>query len=116
METKFHLVAVGQHFEWDGKRYVKSTPLLATQVPEGGQKFMPRAALVKVVGSEGAPAPTVEKPAMLDSTTVRGAIERYHQRCVKLCEACAQQPGDDIAQLHSELAQNYRELLAELKL
>lgn len=115
METKFHLVTVGQHFEWDGKRYVKSTPLIATQVPEGGQKFMPRAALVKVIGSEGEPAPITEKATTLDSTAVRSAIESYHQRCMKICEANAQ-PGEVIAQLHTELEQIYRELLAELKL
>lgn len=116
METKFHLLAVGQHFEWEGKSYVKTTPLIASQVPEGGQKFMPRAALVKTVGAEAASAPIAETPALLDSTAVRNAIARYHQRCIQVSTASARQQGDVIAQLQGELEQLYRELLVELKL
>lgn len=116
METKFHLLAVGQHFEWEGKSYVKTTPLIASQVPEGGQKFMPRAALVKTVGAEAAAAPDIETPAQLDSTAVRSAIARYHQRCLQISTASASQQGDVIARLQGELEQLYRELLVELKL
>lgn len=108
METKFHLLTVGQHFEWEGKRYVKTTPLLATQVPEGGQKFMPRAALVKVVGADAVPASVSAAPAQLDTIAVRTALERHHQRCMALSAANGQ--------LQEELAQLYRELLTELKL
>jgi hypothetical protein len=108
METKFHLLAVGQHFEWEGKSYVKTTPLIASQVPDGGQKFMPRAALVTVAGAEAAPAPITETPATLDSATVRSAIARCHQRCMQASAASAQQQG--------ELEQIYRDLLVELKL
>lgn len=116
METKFHLLAVGQHFEWEGKNYVKTTPLIASQVPEGGQKFMPRAALVKTVGASAAAAPVTKTPAQLDSTAVRNAIARHHQRCIQMITASVQPQGDVIAQLQSELEQNYRELLVELKL
>lgn len=115
METKFQLLAIGQHFEWEGKSYVKSTPLLATQVPEGGQKFMPRAAMVKVVGT-GAPAePLQETPVTLDIAAVRSAVAHYHQR-VQNSVATAQQRGKVPVQLQAELEQLYRELLAELKL
>lgn len=112
MESKFHLLGVGQHFEWEGKRYVKSTPLLATQVPEGGQKFMPRAALVRLVGEEIS-APRADTPATLDSATVREAIERYHQRCLKLSVELQQ---GDAGATQDMLEQFYRELLAELQL
>lgn len=116
METKFHLLAVGQHFEWEGKSYVKTTPLIASQIPEGGQKFMPRAALVRVVSPEGAPAPVIETPTTLDGPAVRQAINRYHQRCVQISETHSQQKDDVISQLHSELEQLYHALLTELKL
>lgn len=116
METKFHILAVGQHFEWEGKSYVKSTPLIATQVPEGGQKFMPRAALVTVVDTDTPPAPLNETPATLDSTVVRSAINRYHQRCMQISETCAHKEGDIIAHVQEELEQIYHDLLVELKL
>src|SRR5512143_432787 len=110
METKFHLLTVGQHFEWEGKSYVKTTPLLANQVPEGGQKFIPRAALVKVADSV-APTPPAEKPASLDCATVRNAITRCHQRCVEITDRGWPQKDDTIMQLHNELEQIYRDLL-----
>lgn len=116
MESKFHLIPVGQHFEWEGKSYIKSTPLLATQVPEGGQKFMPRAALVKIVGTEGTPTPIRETPDSLDTVMVRSALARYHQRCIHLCAARAHLEGGGNTQLQDELEQFYRDLLAELKL
>ncbi|HEY0721172.1 MAG TPA: hypothetical protein VGE50_07955 [Gammaproteobacteria bacterium] len=104
METKFHLLAIGQHFEWEGKRYVKTTPLLASE-PEGGQKFMPRAALVQVTGE----LPTQQPPgpaAMLDAARVRAAIERYHQQARQLCDSSGQR----------KLEQAYQILLGALNL
>lgn len=107
METKFHLLAIGQHFAWEGKRYVKSTPLIASELPAGGQKFMPRAALVTV--EDGLRVETPPEPdAPLDSTRVHAAIARYHQRAVQLIEH-----GD--GERRDALEQYYRELLAELK-
>lgn len=116
MESKFHILSVGQHFEWEGKHYVKTTPLIATQVPDGGQKFMPRAAMVKVLGVEGTSQPIIETPAILDGETVRNAISHYHQRCMQISEACIPQEGNIITQVQSELEQIYRDLLIELKL
>jgi len=116
MESKFHLLSIGQNFEWEGKHYVKTTPLIATQVPEGGQKFMPRAALVKILGTENAPIPAIEPPATLDSAIVRSAINRYHQRCVQVSSSDAQQDRSVVAQVQSELERLYRDLLIELKL
>ena len=115
MESKFHHLAIGQHFEWEGKSYIKSTPLIATQVPEGGQKFMPRAAIVKVLGIE-AQEPVSEAPATLDSAIVRAALDRYHQRCMHISEACVGSEENTLSCIEKELEQIYRELLLELKL
>lgn len=108
MESKFHLLPIGQHFEWEGKHYIKSSPLIASELPEGGQKFMPRAAMVQVASEP--PATATAKPATtLEAACVRAAIERYHQRMVQLCDSGAglRPPA---------LEQAYRELLGELKL
>lgn len=115
METKFHLLAVGQHFEWEGLSYVKTTPLLASQLPDGGQKFMPRAALVKVVGSQETPpvAPTPRTP--LDGHAVRDALGRYHRRCLEI-SGQAVRDHQVIEEVRSGLEQVYRDLLDELKL
>ncbi len=106
METKFHLLPIGQHFEWEGKSYVKTTPLLASELPEGGQKFMPRAAMVQVAAASPAQQPP-EPAALLESPRVRTAIEHYHRQALRLCDGSAGQQA---------LEQAYRALLDELKL
>lgn len=116
METKFHLLPVGQHFEWEGKNYVKTTPLIADQVPDGGQKFMPRAALVTISGTEMTPA-AAAKPTSLDSAIVREAITRHHQRCVEIIlSSCGPQQAEPTGDVTCGLEQLYRELLEELNL
>jgi hypothetical protein len=116
METKFHLLPIGHHFEWEGKRYVKTTPLIANQIPEGGQRFIPRSALVRLLGEATGAQESAEKPMVpLDSQTVRNALDSYHQRSLQLMDTS---PGDAarLAEVRLALEQFYRELLAELKL
>ncbi|MFO8024699.1 hypothetical protein [Thiohalophilus sp.] len=43
---KFSLLAVGQQFDYEGERYIKSTPLIAHQVDTGEQRLIPRSANV----------------------------------------------------------------------
>lgn len=115
MQTKFHLLPVGQHFEWEGNQYVKSTPLLANLLPEGGQKFMPKAAMVTLRGTAPAIEPAAKPATPLDSRQVQEAVTRYHRRCLEL--SChPQQEAAVVHELREGLEQLYRELLSELKL
>lgn len=52
---KFNLLAIGQQFEYQGKTYIKSTPLIAHQVDNGEQRLIPRSAMVTVTGAAGTP-------------------------------------------------------------
>lgn len=56
---KFNLLAIGQQFEYQGKTYVKSTPLIAHQVDTGEQRLIPRSAMVTATGAADTP-PTSE--------------------------------------------------------
>lgn len=61
---KFHDVAVGQRFELEGARYVKSSPMLASPEGGGASRFLPRYALVRPLDGDAAPARKAEEPLL----------------------------------------------------
>lgn len=76
---KFHELAIGQKFEFQGVAYVKTTPMIASAMENSTQKFMARSAPVKmldVLVSSSKPS----KP-MLDTEIVHTAFETFYARC-----------------------------------
>lgn len=71
---------MGTRFEYEGKAYVKTGPLLGSG--EGGQRLIPKYAVLKVLdGSVPEPkAPT----APLTRETVLASFDQYHAICVTL--------------------------------
>ena len=43
---KFSLLAIGETFEYQGERYTKSGPLIASRLENGSQRMIPRSAVV----------------------------------------------------------------------
>lgn len=77
---KIHQLPMGARFEYAGRTYVKSGPLVATG--ECGQRLIPKYAVLKVLdGSVPVPAAS---HAPLDRETVIAAFEAYHARCAAL--------------------------------
>lgn len=75
---KFLHLQIGQQFEFRGQHYTKVAPLIASNNREGGQKMIPRSALVTVQDSDGVAAettPSVQHPAL-------AVLERYHQAAI----------------------------------
>lgn len=108
METKFHLLPVGQHFEWEGKRYVKTTPLIANQLPDGGQRFIPRSTMVKLSAAELTANSSQDGTGhAIDWETLHALLDKHQQRCLSLTSS---------QELREGLEQSYRALLEELKL
>jgi len=116
VETKFHLLPVGQHFEWEGKRYVKTTSLIANQLPDGGQRFVPRSAMVKLPAEHlTTKSGEDEMVQPVDKETLRALLDKHHQCCLSL--TTAKEIDSTLAtELHEGLAQCYSELLVALKL
>src|SRR5690606_3785310 len=55
---KFSELPVGQHFEYEGERYLKSGPLVATHEASGQRRFMPRyGAVTPISAKPETPAP-----------------------------------------------------------
>jgi hypothetical protein len=87
--TRFTLLPVGARFEYEGKWYVKSTPLIATAADGGGQRMVPRSALVAV--EAGAAPPPRPVPEAVATAALLEALGRYHAEAVACLETADRQ-------------------------
>ncbi len=86
---KFQLLPLGARFEYEGKAYVKTGPL--TAAGDGGQRMIPRHAVLKPL--DGAPAEAPRRIGRkLDETTVKAALEAFHGECARLLLTVAEKP------------------------
>lgn len=77
---KIHQLPMGARFEYEGKAYVKTGPLVATG--ETGQRLIPKHAVLRVLDGS---APASAAPAReLSRERVRAAFAAYHARCMAL--------------------------------
>ena len=76
---KFHELAIGQKFEFQGTAYVKSTPMIASAIENATQKFMARSATVKLL--EVLAPPVKPSQPMLRTENVRTAFETFYGHC-----------------------------------
>jgi len=80
---KFQLLPMGARFEFEGKVYVKTGPLTAT-AEAGGQRMIPRSAVLKPLD-----APVAQKPKSgrkLDEAAVTAAFEVFFADCARLLQ------------------------------
>ncbi len=110
METRFHQLRPGQHFQWQGETYEKINPLLARSVDSGAQRLIPRS--TQVMPLTGAPPPAAEPPPA-DLQAVRHAIEDYHRNSLHWLD---QQNGSEekLNQAREALAQARQRVLSAL--
>jgi hypothetical protein len=97
---KIHQLPMHARFEYEGKEYVKTGPLLATG--PGGQRLIPKYAVLKVIGAEI--AVTAKKSTALSRDAVRAAFDLFYVHCEALV------PADRQADLQVARAAFLREL------
>lgn len=97
---KLQQLPLGARFEWDGQVYVKTGPLTAAS-QSGGNRLIPRFAVLKPLGSD---RPPVQKPADPAQQAWLEAFEAFYRSCQTLVEP----------HRHPELAQARLSFLAEL--
>lgn len=88
---KFHELAIGQRFEFDGAAYVKTGPMLASPQEGSASRFIARYAQVQPLDGSEAPAPQ-DRPLRADD--VAAAFDVFHGRCTQQlarCELAAEQ-------------------------
>ena len=109
---KFHQLAVGQTFRFEGRLYVKASPMIAWDREAGAQRFLRRSSPVQPAGPEAARAAIPSAPER-----VREALDNLHQSCAECLEKAAPHlPPPLLATLHEHLEQARRDCLHALEL
>ena len=84
---KLHDIAIGARFEYEGKVFVKTGPLTAAS-DEGGQRIIPRYAVLKPLDRPDADGPPGAR-GKLDKKAVLTAFDHFYQRCLPLVDSAA---------------------------
>lgn len=92
---KFPQLPLGTRFEFEGKVYVKTGPIAATG-EEGGQRMIPRWAVLRVLDGP-VPAAPPRPHGRLDAEGVCQALEAYGRDCDRALEEAV----DDDARLEA---------------
>ena len=76
-------LAIGARFEYEGAVYVKTGPLTAAS-EEGGQRVIPRYAILKPLNVPAAESNPSSVKGRLEAVRVRAAFERFYESCERL--------------------------------
>lgn len=107
---KFQMLPLGARFEFEGKVYVKTGPLTAA-TEAGGQRMIPRSAVLKPLDAPVAQTPKAGRK--LDEVVVTAAFERFFADSARLLQAA--EPDVLLAStLRAELDAARERFLAEL--
>ncbi|TCS69004.1 hypothetical protein EDC61_12219 [Sulfuritortus calidifontis] len=88
---KFAQLPLGARFDFEGEVYVKTSPVAASN-ERGGQKLIPRYAVLKPLDTAARPAPKAARA--LDEARVLAAFEAFAADCARLIDAA----GSDATQ------------------
>lgn len=97
---KFSQLPIGARFEFEGRVYTKTSPIAASG-EAGGQKMIPRYAVLKPVDSAAPPA--TRKSRALNEAKVMAALDALAADCARLIDQAATDTTQR-AQLRAELA------------
>lgn len=110
-QTKFPGLAIGQRFSWRGRRYVKTSPLLACAEDTGESQMIPRSALVELPAD--AVTAATSRPA---ESSAQAALEMLHQAALTGVESLAAEARPETAaRVRRELRAAYQRAVKSLE-
>jgi len=84
---RFSQLPVGQRFEFEGVRYVKTGPLIAAEEPGGKSRLIGKYALVQLLGGDdSAPPPAATTLNPVDAAAVAAAFEEFYRQARAIVE------------------------------
>ena len=87
-EVKFHQLAPGTRFWWQGTEWIKVSPLLARQADDEATRVVPRSARVTTEAPEAAPA------GQASAWVPAAAVERLELELARLIDTLPLAPPD----------------------
>jgi len=82
---KFKLLSIGQKFEYDGDVYVKTSPLIASNVKTSENKMIPRYATLILLDDAGKNQQKVKKET-INSQEILSAFNIFYEKCITTLE------------------------------
>lgn len=83
---KFKLLSIGQKFEFEGAVYVKTSPLVASDIKTGHNKMIPRYATLTLLDDSG----SKEQPpanTTVETKLVLAAFNDFYEKCIELLDS-----------------------------
>jgi len=82
---KFKLLSIGQKFEYDGEIYVKTSPLIASNIKTGHNKMIPRYVTLILLDHTGNSEQQTNKEA-IDPQEILNAFNTFYEKCIGTLE------------------------------
>lgn len=92
---KFHQLPIGARFQYDGERYIKTTPMVAHNEKSKAQRFIVRSALVQPLNDHESPPQPPKGKQTLQADNVEAAFNDYHRQTMMLLKGWRDQPLDE---------------------
>ena len=82
---KFNILSIGQKFKYQNEVYVKTSPLIASNVANGHNKMIPRYATLTLLDNEGANEQQIKDEAV-NAKELLLAFNTFYERCITTLE------------------------------
>ena len=105
---KFKLLSIGQKFEYDGVVYVKTSPLVASNIETGHNKMIPRYAMLTLLDNSNEKKQISDK--QVSSNEVLTAFNNFYEKCIKTLEnknALIPEIKDEMDKARDEFSQHF---------
>lgn len=82
---KFKLLSIGQKFEYEGDAYIKTSPLIASNIKTSHNKMIPRYATLKLLDDAGTSERKVNSQT-IQAQEVMDAFNVFYEHCITTLE------------------------------
>ena len=82
---KFKLLSIGQKFEYDGEVYVKTSPLIASNIKTSENKMIPRYATLTLLDESGIQKQKIKKDSV-NAQEILNAFNIFYEKCIATLE------------------------------
>lgn len=82
---KFKLLSIGQKFEYEGEAYIKTSPLIASNIKTSHNKMIPRYATLKLLDDTGTNQRQV-KNQTIQAQEIMDAFNVFYEHCITTLE------------------------------
>lgn len=82
---KFKLLSIGQKFEYEGEVYIKTSPLVASNVSTSHNKMIPRYAMLTLLDNSGVKKQH-GKEKLVEAQKTLDSFNLFYEKCISTLE------------------------------